>query len=468
MNREPDIMLQLDAVTRAYPRDLSHIASAVLREMLLPMGALRTCPPTHFDVLRNVRLALARGEKAGILGAHRSGKSTLAGIASGQLQPTSGAVMANGKRSLIAKPGAGFRPGLTVIENLSFRAVLAGVTGDAMHALVDRTLSQCGVSSEQAGKAIGNLSRFVTRQLGLTLLLELPGDILVIDEVTGAGTGDARWALRGRLQDRIEAATSLVLSADAGFVRDLVEQCWVLHGGRLYGPFEAEQAAGVYERLPPEDEAEEIPDAAFDPLDPPSAVTTVTARGAGAERYEADDADPDENPATAEAEAMRRKHSAQWHASSITVDGQEYRHSRESLLRSPDATISIVAEIVSLVQQDFAGGTFGLFGSDTGIELARHQFVCEAHPVAAGQSLRLRFELVVHDWGESFYGLAFSPKGSSDSKDPRQGRIKILIVGLGGQRYERAKRVLDIRGASVEFAAPEAIPKTSALVAAAE
>lgn len=444
-----DFPLQLRQVSRVFPRDVSQIASSVMREMFLPLGALRRCPSDHFHALREVSLSLARGQKAGILGAHRSGKSVLAGIASGQLQPTGGTVAWSGRRSLIARPGAGFRPGVSVIENLQFRTMLHGITGDAMHATVERTLELCGIGHDEAEKAIGNLSRFVQKQLGLTLLLELPADILVVDEVTGAGTAEARWELRGRLQDRVDNATSLVVSADPAFVSDLVSEAWVLHRGRLYGPFDVEAAVEAYERLPAEDEGEDTPDEAFDPLHPPRAYGGAAGRRGGA--YDGENDDEDDRTGDAEPSDPRRRKpaAAPWSVLAIRVDGDEFRHSRFSLLRRPGSVMQVSVELLSQADQTFAGGMFLLQGGNSGTEVARARWDRETIAVSAGERMMLSFELVAPDWGEAFYGLAFCPQADT-GRDFVGHRLKVLIFGVGRQPDVPVEHALDIRNSRFE------------------
>lgn len=452
MDAKQEVLLRLDGVGRVYPRDVSDTHLSVLREMFLPLRALGTCPPTHFHALRDITISLTRGQKSGVLGLHRSGKSTLAGIAAGLMQPTSGVVSARAPRSLIARPTAGFKPGLTVIENLSFRAMLHGLTGEALHSAVERTLSLCGVSQEQAERAIGNLSPHMAKQLGMSLLLELPAEVLVIDELSGAGAGAGRWETRGRLQDRMESGTALLISSDVGFMRDTVDHAWVLHQARLYGPFEVEQAIEAFSQLPAEGVGDEVGAEAFDPMRPPRARATggAVANSAG---YDFDTDEHEGDPEVDEewaVEAIRSKSpSAPWRASAINVDGADFRHSRLSLVRQPGAAMQVSLELVCLANQDFTGGMFTLHGGNSGAEVGRFHYPHPPTPVRTGERMTLAFEFVVPDWGEDFYGLTFCPQTRGKHFAPEH-RIKILIFGVGRKHDVRPDRILEIRNSSFE------------------
>ena len=61
MKGETDIFLELDKVSRLYPRDISDTPSAILREMLLPRRLLNTPGPDSFFALREVSLRLRKG-----------------------------------------------------------------------------------------------------------------------------------------------------------------------------------------------------------------------------------------------------------------------------------------------------------------------------------------------------------------------------------------------------------------------
>lgn len=448
------LALQIEDVSRTFPRDVSRIASAVAREMLLPLPALRRCPPGHFHALRHVSLSLAAGEKAIILGAHRSGKSVLAGIAAGSLRPTSGQVTARGSRLLLGKPAAGFRPGLTVRESLTFRVALQGLTGEHLRAVVDRTLAACRMSDEQAGRANGNYSPFIIKQLAYTLLLELPADILIVDEATGGGTGDARWELLARLRDKIQSSTSVVFSADTSFAREGFEQAWLLHSGRLYGPFGIEQAVEAFDLLPPEHldtETEEL----YDPLAPPRGDGSGGAfRGYAGDQddgsAEMDDIDPLD-------QARARPTGPPWRARCILVDGEEFSHSRYSLVRRPGSVIQVTLELASGADQDFTGGLFALHGGNSRMELARYAHASPPIPVLAGETIDVSFEFEVPDWDEDFFGLSFCPYGRG-GRLALEHRLKVLLYGVGQKHDQRPERTLDIRISSIERKLKNASP----------
>lgn len=448
-----DIALNLNHVSRVYPRDISDTPSAILREMFLPRSLLKTPAPDSFFALRDINLRLFKGQKLGVIGAHRSGKTTLAGVASGILQPTGGSVTAQGGRLLISRPTAGFKPTLTSIENLGLRASLAGLRGEMLESVLDKTFSRCGVGHAEARTPMGNLSAHVVKQLGLTLLLELPADILVVDEITSAGAGDARWTTRGLLQEKIDSSTALVISSDFNFIQEVAEESVLLHHGRLYGPFSFEQAIHHFNALPDEGVYCNLSDAPYDPRCPP-VVSSKASRflfngqsiddGSAVYDDAVDDNDIDLNP-----RLSMRSNKAPWKVLRIEVDGQEFRHAQLSLIRPQGITVAVVVEMVALYRHTFEGGLFVLHGGNSGFEVGKYFHSCVSTDIEAHKIHILRFDLVIPNWQEDFYGLTFCPQHRG-KHFPLEHRLKILIVGVGRKHLASNDRTLDINISSFE------------------
>ncbi len=98
-----------------------------LMQMLVPRRYKRRWYE-EFHALRQVDIAVRKGETVGIVGRNGSGKSTLLQILCGTLAPTAGTLDVRGRIAALLELGAGFNPEFTGRENLYLYGALLGLT----------------------------------------------------------------------------------------------------------------------------------------------------------------------------------------------------------------------------------------------------------------------------------------------------------------------------------------------------
>ncbi|MBR0566017.1 ATP-binding cassette domain-containing protein [Azoarcus sp. L1K30] len=457
MTQDCDIVLSLDQVSRSFPRDIADVPAAVLREMLWPRSLLNRPRPDSFFALRDITLQLRRGQKLGVIGAHRSGKSTLAGIASGVLHPTRGRVAARSSSLLVSRPTAGFKLALSLRENLAFRGTLAGLLGENLDRAVGRVLQGNLIDSKVAERPLGNLSPYLIRKLGMDLLLQIPAEMLVIDELVGAGAGEARLATRAALIERILASTALVVSTDFEFLKEVADQSMVLQQGRLYGPFHTElafehflrQSDGSDMGLEPTSDLALEPDAVFDPEDEMGGIAHVEEAG----RLTAFQSEDAEASMQEEDERFQRRSAKQAlsHvaiAKRIVVDGEQYERSRLRLLRRPGETLDVSVDLLPNASFPCEAVELSLH-SGHGLEVGRTVLMVHAVHFRQGRPSKIRFKLLIPDLPRNHYGLALHlvKQGAATSAT---GEIKLIVFGLQTNSPKASGLQLDVSGLSIE------------------
>src|SRR5918999_2922747 len=118
--------------------------------------------PTEVRALRDVDLAVERGELVAIMGPSGSGKSTLLTIAGSLEDATSGQVLVNGvdlagisrsERARMRRQSIGYvfqdfnlLPGLTAVENVALPLELDGMKARAARALATAALADLGLA----------------------------------------------------------------------------------------------------------------------------------------------------------------------------------------------------------------------------------------------------------------------------------------------------------------------------------
>lgn len=433
MAEKIDTILSLQNVGRIYPRDISDTPMAMLREMLLPRALLEDSRAEDFFALKNINLELKKGQKIGIIGSHRSGKSTLAAIASGLFLPTSGKVIATGSRLLLNRPTAGFKPTLTVYENLTFRASLAGLYGQELTEVINATLSRCSLSTSDANIPIGNISPYLSKQLGMTLLLEIPTDILIIDELSGAGVREARWETRGHLQNKIENCSALIISSDPNFLNDTTEQSLILHNGQIYGPFTTQTAIEYYHQLPEEDGYQLVE---YNPMTPPSYNNTDKylqdndTQFAGSESEKSEGESTENDFQDSGKQSIKSQSRPVFTVSSLYVDDNKYSHSEYHLFKKQGENTTVEIVLLANFDVNSSGGQLELIDGNTGIIFASSSVQWPMTNICQGKNLKFTFTFEIPKHPSSFCGLSFTPF-NNEMKPDQISRIKILIYGIG-------------------------------------
>jgi len=142
-------------------------------------------------VVRDLTLALAKGEVLGLLGVNGAGKSTTLRMIAGVLAPTTGKILIDGQdlgeAPELARRRIGYLPEvpplhteLTVTEFLAFCARLHGLARGA-DAAVARAIERCGLGDVRH-RLIGALSKGFRQRVGLAQAILHEPALIVLDE----------------------------------------------------------------------------------------------------------------------------------------------------------------------------------------------------------------------------------------------------------------------------------------------
>ena len=82
--------------------------------------------------------------------------------------------------------------------------------------------------------------------------LQINTDILIIDNINSIGTGIVREDISECINSKINSSTSLVIANHPKLIQQTTNKIFLLHYGRLYGPFDLEEAISHYSELPRE------------------------------------------------------------------------------------------------------------------------------------------------------------------------------------------------------------------------
>ncbi len=83
---------------------------------------------SEFWAVKNVSIAIKKGEALGLVGVNGSGKSTILKMINGIFMPDLGEIMIEGRVGALIEVGAGFHPYLTGRENIYLNGAILGMS----------------------------------------------------------------------------------------------------------------------------------------------------------------------------------------------------------------------------------------------------------------------------------------------------------------------------------------------------
>jgi homopolymeric O-antigen transport system ATP-binding protein len=213
--------------------------------------ATQSLRPVIHDIhaLKDISAEISPGERVGLLGHNGAGKSTLLKTVAGLYPISSGTCSVEGSVRSLFDLSLGFEPDATGRENILYRGLLLGMTPKFMQSVEDEIVTFAEIG-EFIDYPIKTYSAGMQVRLAFAISTMIGGDILLLDEVIGAGDANFMQRAKARITKLIEASEILILAThDFGSLRDICERAIVLHHGELKFDGAVDAAIREYGRL---------------------------------------------------------------------------------------------------------------------------------------------------------------------------------------------------------------------------
>jgi ABC-type polysaccharide/polyol phosphate transport system ATPase subunit len=192
-------------------------------------------PSSEFWALREVNLAIHKGERLGIIGSNGAGKSTLLRLMARIYPPTSGMLTVKGNVAPLIEMGAGFNPELSGSDNIMLNGAMLGFGRREMQAKVDGIYEFTGLR-EFADLPLKYYSSGMYTRLAFAIATEIDPDILLIDESLGAGDAAFLDKARSRILNLLDRSNVVVIvSHDLRTLRELCTRGVWMQRGQVAG-----------------------------------------------------------------------------------------------------------------------------------------------------------------------------------------------------------------------------------------
>lgn len=216
------LAIHLQGVSKIYKLHGSQTDQLIDVLGLQRIGIKTKSPSKEFAALSNISLEVPRGHRIGIVGRNGAGKTTLLKLICGNFAPTLGNVEVNGSVQALMNIGLGFHPEYTGRENVEASLQYNGLAREEYKKAMEGIVEFCELG-DFLDQPFKTYSLGMQARLMFAAATAIKPDILIVDEVLGAG--DAYFVAKSkiRVQKMIEAGCTMLLVSHS--MQQVLELC---------------------------------------------------------------------------------------------------------------------------------------------------------------------------------------------------------------------------------------------------
>ena len=188
-------------------------------------------PKVAVHALSHLTLSAADGDRIGVIGHNGAGKSTLLKLLAGVYPPTAGTRLVEGRICSLFDIALGFEQDASGWDNIRYRGYLLGETPRT----IQKKLHEIAAFSE-LGDFLNVPVRYYSSgmlvRLAFSISTAVEPEVLLIDEVLGAGDLAFQIKARERMRDMMSSARLMVLvTHEIETLRKICNRAiWLQHG----------------------------------------------------------------------------------------------------------------------------------------------------------------------------------------------------------------------------------------------
>ncbi len=230
------------ANTRSLKRSIINIATGKSRKIEDQSNTIK-----FINALTDIGFELRDGDRLGLIGHNGAGKSTLLKVLSGIYIQSSGTLKIEGSVSSLLSPTVGMQPDATGYENIKIRSLMMEWDKKKTQEIVE-DIEEFTDLSDFLKLQVKTYSSGMHLRLAFAMATAISPDILLIDEVIGAGDAQFLQKAHKRMNDLINSSNILILASHSN---DIIQKfcnkvMWLDHGKiKAYG--ETKEIIASYE-----------------------------------------------------------------------------------------------------------------------------------------------------------------------------------------------------------------------------
>ena len=246
------IELVADAVCVEFP--IYDTQARSLKNTLITMGSggiIRKTAGNRVVVsaLDEVSLSVQEGDRLGIIGANGAGKTTLLKVLAGIYEPVRGRVITRGRVAPLFDISLGMDADATGYENIRIRGLFSDLSPEEIEERSAEIAEFSGLGP-YLEMPIRTYSSGMRVRLAFAIATTLDPDILLLDEMIGAGDAAFIERAQERLNSFLSRTRILVLASHSNdIIRRMCNKAILLHQGKVVGCDSVDEIIRSYESL---------------------------------------------------------------------------------------------------------------------------------------------------------------------------------------------------------------------------
>lgn len=196
--------------------------------------------------LNDITVSFKHGERIGLIGRNGSGKSTLLRLLATIYEPTRGDIKISGKISPMLDFVSGVEAEFTGYENIYTRGILLGLSSKEIKQQIESIAELTGLG-DYLSMPVRTYSSGMKIRLAFAISTSIKPEILLIDEVFGAGDNDFMNKARERMISLLDQSSIVVMATHAEpLIREFCNKALLLENGSIKFFGDVDQALEIY------------------------------------------------------------------------------------------------------------------------------------------------------------------------------------------------------------------------------